>query len=191
MLYSQPKFYHFSEETVLLAKYLAHKYKGKKNLIVCDIFSGSGILGIELARHHGGVEKITGIELQNEFSFYAKKNFDQFLSGQGIEWDWHEIDVTQFDFMKDEYDLVIANPPFYLKGHGRLPENEHKERCHFISEDSFHYFIDSLRELIQYKKTHCYFLGRSDQQYIQKCLKAGSIREELSFNKTSVFTVLA
>ena len=51
--YSQPKFYHFSEDSIVLAKkgYEVFKKKirgGRKDLVLVDAFSGCGVVGLEV-----------------------------------------------------------------------------------------------------------------------------------------------
>ena len=122
--YSQPDFYHFSESTVTLANYAAEQVQEYQNLKVLDIGAGCGVLGLEFARKHGSVKSLHWVEPQTVFHHSLKKNDrgrDELVKGT------KHLD----DFYNESYDIILMNPPFYLLGSGRTPDNKSREQCHF------------------------------------------------------------
>jgi tRNA1(Val) A37 N6-methylase TrmN6 len=181
--YQQPDFYHFSEDSILLSHYL--KSLNLKDRRILEIFAGSGVIGLEYSQNNTSLEELHFLELQPEFITSLKKNIERFLSPSVR----HVIFNKSFhDHPPERYDLVISNPPYFETSSGRLPENLNKQMCHFLEESQFDRFI---LNMIQYVGlgARVFFLGRLDQNWIQRYMADDTIRAVVHFKKTSVFTL--
>ena len=85
---------------------------------VLDLFSGTGMVGIECASR--GAASVTAVEKQRGACAYIKESY----SALGFE-EVVVINLDVFSFVKKvfvKYDLVFADPPYDLKKLAELPE---------------------------------------------------------------------
>ncbi len=184
--YSQPSFYHFSQDSIHLAQYALDKYKHKKIKSILDIGCGCGVVALEYARNVSDtVSKLTFIEKQEEFLPHLRENIKRFNSDSEFQ-----VLSTSFDSVLslEPFDLVLSNPPFFLSDTGRPSLNRHKNDCHFFSASEVEAFFELL---FKCKKDGALvlFLSRADQPFIQKKMSDKKIKLLDSFQKTSVFTI--
>lgn len=108
--YSQPDFYRFNEDSTLLIKFIKdHVVKADA---ILDLGAGSGIIGIELGNHFKA--RVTLLELQKDFIPHLEFNLANICSTHA------EIVSGSFGsfFPSKYFDLIVSNPPYYLKGQG-------------------------------------------------------------------------
>jgi tRNA1Val (adenine37-N6)-methyltransferase len=118
-----------------------------------DLCSGCGIIGLDFIFHSknsvGVIETFDFMEVQNEYQSYFNTNCKTLLN------DLPEIstrlnflnlnyeDANKTEKFKNNYDLIVCNPPYFLTSQGKMSEDVFKNRCRF--------FIDSdLKNLIQF-----------------------------------------
>ena len=113
--------YRFSVDAVLLYSFVNMKYAGS----IADLGTGSGIIGLLLARKYSAA-KVLLVELQKSLFALAAKN----IVLNGLE---DRVDVVLSDIkeMKEKapplsYDLVVSNPPFRKPTSGRISVGEEK-----------------------------------------------------------------
>ena len=94
--------YTFTSDSILLAKFV----KIKKNEIVIDLGTGSGIIALYLAKKFEA-EKIYGIEIQSELSELAKKSV--LLNNLN-----EKIEIINKDMLDVNLraDVIVSNPPY-------------------------------------------------------------------------------
>lgn len=107
--------YRFSMDAVLLATYV-HMQRAER---VLDIGSGSGIVGLLLARRYEGA-RVTLLELQEGLYELAKRNIEQNGLTQRVE--VIQGDLREMPAGLRDFDLVVSNPPFRRPESGRLSE---------------------------------------------------------------------
>ena len=103
--------YRFSTDAFLLASFAA-RFPGK---CWCDLGTGSGVIAWELAQRIGGHG--IAVERQPELCHYARQN----LKDQPVT--LIQGDLCQFPWRKDCFDLIVANPPYYDVGAGRINQD--------------------------------------------------------------------
>jgi len=113
--------YRFSIDAVLLAQFVIDRAAGT----VVDLGAGSGVLPIILARHRG-FEKIIGIEIQEDLALLARKNIDLNGCQDRVQVIHADIRSAQHLFGPEGFETVIANPPFYTVGSGRINPDSQK-----------------------------------------------------------------
>ncbi len=177
--YSQPDFYHFSEDSILLAKHVASILKGQSFETLVDIGAGSGIIAIEIARLLN-IKKITFIEVQQEFYEHIKYNCDTYLNNV-------EFEIIKSCSDAKFADIVVANPPYFLEGDGRPGKDLKRHRCRFIAADGFGKFIFELKK---FKKDngHSFFISKKNK-IIEELLKIKKIELAVSLEKRSIYKV--
>lgn len=110
------KSYSFGIDSILLANFS----KMKKNKILIDIGSGSGILSLACSSYYN-LSKVFSIEIQKEKANLLKEN----IKLNGID----NIEVVNEDLNKVNFpnnfcDYIITNPPYYKKGANIKNEKE-------------------------------------------------------------------
>ena len=102
-------------DSFLLSAYPALKPK----LRVCDLGSGTGLLGLLLLRREANLH-ITGVELQEAAVRLAEKNaIENHLTDRlsTVQGDLREIRSL---LPAGRFDVVVSNPPYYAAGSGFL-----------------------------------------------------------------------
>ena len=109
ILYQPQNGYCYNSDTHFLFNFIKQNLKQFKNIKgeLLDIGSGSGILGLLVAKHYDKL-KLNQSEIQDEFVFLSKKNSEI-----------NKIDSNIFkgDFLTFKesliFDYIVSNPPFY------------------------------------------------------------------------------
>lgn len=110
------KSYSFGIDSILLANFS----KMKKNKILIDIGSGSGILSLACSSYYN-LSKVFSIEIQKEKANLLKENIK--LNGiNNIE--VINDDLNKVNFPNNFCDYIITNPPYYKKGANIKNEKE-------------------------------------------------------------------
>ncbi len=112
--------YRFSIDSVLLA----HFPTIQAGETILDLGAGCGILGLIFCyRHSEKKVSVTGIEYQSNLAELAQNNIGE----NGFEQLFKLIEADLRDYKSvlkpESYSLVVANPPFYTQGSGRVSRN--------------------------------------------------------------------
>lgn len=175
LTYSQPSFYHFSEDSIFLASYLTQwlvtqKFKGN----AIDLCSGCGVIGVELFRQYDDLTLFDFVEKQDEFYNHWKVNTEVFLPQS--KRDKCTYISTSFQQLDKHYDLVLSNPPYFIKERSREASDKSREQCRAMSEADFKIFYLSLKDVLN-SNAHGFILSRVGiSEYLPKQL---SIIEEI------------
>lgn len=100
-----------SEEVVEFALELIKKTFGEKSVTIADVCTGSGCLGIELAKH-SNCKKVYLTDISEKALKVAKKNASNLLKTK--------YEILEGDSLKpierilNEIDVLISNPPYIL-----------------------------------------------------------------------------
>lgn len=101
-------FQNFTLDSVLLADFVKINRKTKK---ILDIGTGCGIISLILAKKSKA--QIIGIELQEIMAKIAKKNIDNNNFSKQISIVNDDIKNYKNIFSKDEFDVIVTNPPYF------------------------------------------------------------------------------
>ncbi|MCI0500332.1 MAG: methyltransferase [Epsilonproteobacteria bacterium] len=109
LLYQPIDGYCYNSDTLALFNFIKENLKIFKNNQgeLLDIGSGSGILGILIAKEYQKL-KLHSAEIQEEFIFLTKKNSQI----NGVISNIYEGDFQHLSFEKS-FDMIVSNPPFY------------------------------------------------------------------------------
>jgi tRNA1Val (adenine37-N6)-methyltransferase len=120
-VYQNKDGYRFSVDALLLYCFVDVRHARK----IVDLGSGSGIIGLLLARKYGGAG-VSLLELQESLCRLGEKN----IALNGLE---DRVSLTKAD-IKDiprllppmSFDVAVSNPPFRRRQSGRLSAGEEK-----------------------------------------------------------------
>jgi tRNA1Val (adenine37-N6)-methyltransferase len=142
--YSQPDDYHFSHDSVFLAREIYEKHIDNLDheIQILDLCAGCGIVGLDFLFHrlkekNNFLGQVDFIENQGVYYDHFKKNvlaIQNLFPRAQLNLNWIEANYANIKSNK-KYDLIISNPPYFLSHQGKLSPNEFKNRCRF--------FIDS------------------------------------------------
>ena len=128
--YSQPDFYHFNEDSILLVKETISFFKpflSFKNVL--DLCAGCGVVGIELSLSIKS-DSLDFIELQEDFVVHLKENI--------LNYNISNTNIYNLDFLNcnvdKKYDLILMNPPYFDSEANRLGPNPNKNKCRLITK---------------------------------------------------------
>lgn len=94
-------------ETEELVSYVLQSIKGKSELKIADIGTGSGCIAISLAKNCDA--KIYGIDISKEALKIAQKNAEQ----NEAELTFIQCDILTTDSLSDlKFDVIVSNPPY-------------------------------------------------------------------------------
>ena len=154
--YSQPEDYRFSHDSVFMARRVFEDLHERSVQVkkALDLCAGCGIIGLDLLFHTykaqaNTVESFDFIEVQDEYASHFSNNcaslktelndFTTSLNFLNLNYET----ALENPSLKETYDLIVCNPPYFLPSQGKLSDNQFKNRCRF--------FIDSnLKSLVQF-----------------------------------------
>lgn len=144
MDYFQPDFYHFSEDSITLSNFVKNNNSTLIDKNCLDAFAGCGVIGIEISNSLGG--NWSFIEKNTEYEEYIKKNISN-LSNLDVPKLYLESILTSYSLQ--EYDLIVANPPYFFKDSSRSKKDKLMDDCFRVSFDElcacFNKLISSLK----------------------------------------------
>jgi tRNA1Val (adenine37-N6)-methyltransferase len=135
--YSQPEFYRFNEDSILLVKFIQDLDLSPLNIL--DLGAGCGVIGIELARSLMP-SHLALVEAQSDYLPHLQKNIELFLPPKVSS----QVIISSFGEFQSvsRYDLIVANPPYYLPGHGRPSPDSRRAIARSFLLDDWRFFLN-------------------------------------------------
>lgn len=139
--YSQPAGYHFCQDSVLFPKLVAEELRTRAigpGYRALDVCAGCGVVGLELAFHEPRIERMDFLEVQgDEFEEFFLRN--RTTAGRGEEYRFWEANYSILSRAEHGsiYDLIVANPPYFFPGDGKLAPSVFQNRCRFFLDGDF------------------------------------------------------
>ena len=166
--YKQPDEYHFSLDSIHLARFVATQLKSNTDLgslRVLDLCAGCGVIGIELLWHLQAIQQIDFVEIQDIYTEYFYQNLAN-IHRPELQIRWHLLNYDELHEKEWEgkFDLTVSNPPYFQPGHGMLSPSTFKNRCRFYLDSSFQNYIRALENSLA-NKGKAYFLLRPLKQH--------------------------
>jgi len=158
--YAQPETYHFSHDSVFLARKVFEIIRDE-NLHsdrVLDLCAGCGIVGLDYAFHVanelGRASKVDFVEVQKIYEPFLNKNiqtlnslFSEIVTSECIFENYANLHLNHQ--MHEKYDLLLCNPPYFRLGQGKLSPSEFKNRCRFFIDSGFKELMQAISFLLK------------------------------------------
>ena len=95
------------QDTELLIDLIFKEYKKEAQMNICDLGTGSGIIGITLARQFKNSQVILS-DASKKALIIAQENINKFklINAKTLYSDWYN------KFSKAQFDLIVSNPPY-------------------------------------------------------------------------------
>lgn len=159
--YSQPADYHFCLEPVIAAECIAEFFKDRQPpLRLADMGAGCGVFGLELCYQLGCVESLDTFEIQDAFTEHLAENSRRYLEHSNIRIQAWTGDIRELHKAhRGQFDLVVANLPFFDPEEGRLSPSSLRNNCRFFLNGRLHELIFAIAEVLS-ENGEAYILGR-------------------------------
>ncbi len=136
----------FAIDTLLLARFVR---LGKEITRVADLGSGSGILAFLLKYRQPALE-VVGFEVQPEFDDLARRNLQLNPQMTGLSFELLDVREIPARLLPESFDLVVANPPYYPLGTGRLPDRPGRALARHELAGTLKDFVEAAAWLLNY-----------------------------------------
>lgn len=155
--YSQPEAYHFSHDSVFLAREVFERCASRISPTdhILDLCAGCGVVGMDFLFHCRAALGITPaacdfVEVQSEYTNHLRQNGMR-LGAQGcvlrfLLKNYSTLLVPEFG---QKYDLVMCNPPYFRVGQGKMSDSEFKNRCRFFMDSDFATLIKVIQHVLK------------------------------------------
>lgn len=167
--YSQPDFYHFAEDSILLAQIASEYSQNLSAFTVVDYFAGCGVVGLEFLRRSNQVEEVHLVESSSEFHLHFLHNLDLIDEEKRKRVFWHLEDCFSpgSQLGAKQFDIILANPPFFDMESNRKAQGEdgNRQRCRSwdaLARQQFCLLLKTKLTLLG----RAFILLRSDQQML-------------------------
>lgn len=138
--------YRFSADALLLARFADIPAGGR----VIDLGCGCGIVALYLAQSPK-IREVVGLELQPELADLACEN----VRLNKLQ---HKVSIIQGDlrqvasrFRQHEFDALVANPPYWRVGTGRLNPRQHKAIARHELQGNMQQLLEACAYLVKPK----------------------------------------
>ncbi len=150
--YDQPEDYHFSHDSVFLSRKVYEIIRAEKQSpqAVLDLCAGCGIVGLDFIFHLQNNEyslpkAVDFLEVQDIY----RQHFENNKQRLSAETKCHFLNLNYKDLilqpeLKNKYDLILCNPPYFRSGQGSLSDSEFKNRCRFFIDADFQDLLSSI-----------------------------------------------
>ena len=143
LAYSQPEAYHFCQDSVLAPLVIANDLRDVApfhDLRCLDMGAGCGVMGLELAFAMPNLRHFDFLEIQPEFREHFERNL-KLTDHSATDFRFRE---GSWENLTDQYDLVVSNPPYFMKDEGTLGANPLSNRCRFFLDSTFEVYARSI-----------------------------------------------
>lgn len=138
MDYAQPDFYRFSTDSTELAK-VAIKHTPLPAKKILELGAGCGVISCEFALGLAQELELHLCEKQHDYESYLRRNLEQLVATRrGIS---PQLHLYSWASLKESsFDVILSNPPYFLKGHGRSAPDSRKEVARRWGADEREFF---------------------------------------------------
>lgn len=136
--------YRFNLDSILLAR-LAHVSKNSKLL---DLGCGMGTVALLLGRLHPSA-RVTGVDCQADLIALARQNAQTNNVSKRVSFICDDLAKPLVPKLAGSFTAVFCNPPYYLRGQGRLPKSESMHRAKHTTREDFTALIKNSRSLVK------------------------------------------
>lgn len=161
---------------------LIDKHFKDKNLKVLDIGTGSGIIAIILNKENKNL-KITATDISKKALKVSKKN--QKIHQTDIKF----INTDLYKNIKDEFDIIISNPPYINENSKQVQKQVIKNEPHlalFGGKDGLDFYRNILKDIKTITKNKhiiAFEIGENQGEKIEKLIKKQFPKDKVIIKK--------
>ncbi|MBQ0099438.1 MAG: methyltransferase [Firmicutes bacterium] len=144
-IYQDDKLYHFTSDAVLLS----HFASVKKNDIVADFCSGSGIVSLNLYALNPTIKSVTFFEMQKPLFDKSLKTIEYNNLGNvfsAVNCKVQDIDKSY----NEKFSLIVCNPPYMETGRGENAKDESISQCKAEVNLKLNELMESAKKCLKY-----------------------------------------
>ena len=173
--YLQPDEYHFCQDSILLAEFVASQISGEvtDDYRALDICAGCGVVGLEIAHRVPGIKKFDFIEIQPEFEHYFNAN-RLFVGREQFRFLNINYSTLLDSASHSQYDLIVANPPYFVRGEGKLSNSSLRDRCRFFLDSDFGTLLKGIANALK-AGGRVYILVKSGDKHGRDVLRSAQL----------------
>jgi len=148
--YSQPDFYHFSEDSILLSHWakeiINNQYhKGDHFLDLC---CGCGVVGIEIIREIKDANHLISVDVENDYRHHFELNQIKFIPfAKEVKFICDDI-LTFSKKTSEKFKWIVSNPPYFDQQSSRPSKNEKKNKARRFVNSNFIVFVSIIDQLL-------------------------------------------
>jgi tRNA1(Val) A37 N6-methylase TrmN6 len=125
-----------------------------RGLKVLDLCSGCGVIGFEFHFYQPTIRELHFLEIQREdYELSFQKNLkmvkDEKPSPTQFFIHWENYESLLRPESESQFDLLLANPPYFQKDQGKLSPSQFKNRCRFFLDSDFEKMIDVIVHVLK------------------------------------------
>ncbi|MES2803816.1 MAG: methyltransferase [Bdellovibrionota bacterium] len=168
--YSQPSDYHFSHDSVFLAREVFERHSDQltqPEIKVLDLCAGCGIVGMDLLFHQLKEKSFNGeadfLEVQEIYEPHFNKNkeiMQGYFPNSPLDFNFIHQNYADVSTHK-KYDFILSNPPYFLLGQGVKSPSEFKNRCRFFIDSDWQTMLRFMQASLK-PEGQAYFLVRDE-----------------------------
>lgn len=154
--YVQPAEYHFSHDSVFLARQVFEFYPvDLQDARGLDLCSGCGIVGLDFLYHCKTAKRALPsqfdfLEVQNIYQKYFEENCQRFGPDlPTVNFLNKNYEILKSEVYRAHYDVILSNPPYFRVNQGILSPSEFKNRCRFFIDSDFKNLIEAIRNALK------------------------------------------
>lgn len=165
--YIQPDFYHFSQDSIILAQYAFDNIESDYPLDILDLCSGCGVVGIELYTKLKEVKSFEFCELQGEYIPFFNTNLNFLNNIQKEKVKFKNTNFLEYKKSDSKFDLIVANPPYFDEHNHRASPNKNKNLCRLFVNTTLWELVETIMHVLK-STGKAHFLIRLDEHHGNK-----------------------
>lgn len=207
--YSQPSEYHFSHDSVFMARQVFERVgrRVSPSWRVMDLCSGCGIIGLDFLFHlrTEGLtfpQAVDFVDVQDIYASHFALNRDRFFALRGFvaldkPLSSNEAWAPELNFRganysdlcgadyTGRYDLVLCNPPYFFKDSGKLSPSKFKNRCRFFLDSDLSTLVSAIANVLA-PSGRAFVLSRADLSEMLSSAASGRSATEAATQSSAI-----
>lgn len=189
MDYKQPDFYHFSDDSIKLAKKVINDFVDTtQSLNLLDLCSGCGVIPIEISKKLFQVESIEMVEIQESFNSFIESNLKNLLDRK-VSYRIKNLKVSDY-IVNEKFSIITCNPPYFIKDKGRVSPNKEKHICRTFEYDSPETILKALQENLKDDGRAYVLIPNNIEQWNKEIKNKKNIQLLEKLSRASIYLVL-